>query len=380
MDFDLTPEQQKRIAALREAVGAELPGADRGTSDGHFSRAEWLTAAKLGLTGLCLPIEAGGSGLGALDVALCLEAFGEACTDTGLVFAVAAHLLACAVPIRDFGSQAARDELLPGLADGTLVAANAMTEPEAGSDVGAVATDARSYGDDYVLEGLKSFASNAPIADVFVTYAVTDSAAGFLGVSAFAVPRRLSGIHLGEPLVKMGLWGCPAGQVRFDTCHVPQRYLLGARGQGAMIFQHSMGWERSCLFALYLGVMARQLRRCVEHAGTRRQFGRRIGDFQAVSHQIADMRARLESARLLVYRACWLVDQGREHAVPAAVSKTAVSEAAVSNSLAAVRLLGGAGYLSATGAEAELRDSVPATIFSGSTEMQKEIIAREAGL
>ncbi|WP_215542080.1 acyl-CoA dehydrogenase family protein [Amycolatopsis sp. CA-230715] len=380
MDFDLAPEQQKRVDALRTAVRTGLPGAVRSSPDAHFSRTEWAAAAALGLTGLCLPSAFGGGGLGALDVALCLEAFGDECADTGLVFGVAAHLLACVVPIRDFASGSLLDELAPGLADGSVIAANAMTEPEAGSDVGALTTTATRADGGYRLDGVKSFASNGPLADVFVTYAVTDPDAAFLGISAFAVPRGVPGLKIGGPVAKTGLWGCPAGRVEFDGCFVPERYRLGEEGQGSGVFQHSMGWERACLFGLYLGVLARQLRQCVDHARTRRQFGRPIGEFQAVSHRIADMRARLEAARLLVHRACWLLDENREHRAAAAVSKMTVSETAIANSLDAVRIFGGAGYLGGDSAGTQLRDCVPTAIFSGTTDMQKEILTREMGL
>jgi clorobiocin biosynthesis protein CloN3 len=168
--------------------------------------------------------------------------------------------------------------------------------------------------------------------------------------------------------------------VRFDRCVVPERFRLGAEGSGAIIFQRSMAWERSCLFAIYLGLMERQVGECVRHATARRQFGRKIAEFQAVSHRIARMRQRLESARLLLYRACWLLDRGREDVSAIAMAKASVSEAAVANSLDAVQLYGASGYLASTGIEQQLRDCVPATIFSGTTEIQLELIAREAGL
>lgn len=380
MDFDLTAAQRKRCEEITGGVRERLPGGRRAGRDAHFTRAEWQAAAGLGLTGLCVPAEYGGAGLGALDTALCLEAFGAACADAGLVFAVAAHLLACTVPVRDFADAAVRAELLPGLAGGRLIAANAMTEAGAGSDLSRLAVTARRDGGDYVLDGVKSFASNAPVADVLVTYAVTDPSAGFLGVSGFAFPRALPGVTVSAPFEKMGLCGCPAGTVTFERCRVPARYRLGGEGQGGMVFQHSMVWERACLFALYLGVMARQLGQCVAHARSRRQFDRPIGGFQAVSHRIAEMRRRLESARLLLYRACWLLDEGRDHLGAVAVAKVATSEAAVANSLDAIQIFGGAGYLRPAGIEEQLRDCVPATIFSGTTEIQREIIAREAGL
>jgi alkylation response protein AidB-like acyl-CoA dehydrogenase len=379
MDFDLSNEQRERYDRLLAAVREQLGDPDL-VGDGQLTRSVWKTAAGLGLTGLCLSTQDGGLGLGALDTALALEAFGRGCPDTGVAFAVAAHLLACAVAIRDFGATDIRGPLLAGLAGGDTIAGNAMTEDGAGSDVGALAATARREGDTYVLDGEKSFASNAPIADVLVTYAVTDPGAGFLGVSAFVVPVDLPGLTVSTPLPKMGLNACPTGRVRFDSCRVPASHLLGVEGQGGAVFQHSMVWERGCLFAVYVGLMERQLEQCVAHAHRRRQFGRRIGDFQAVSHRIVDMRQRLESARLLLYRACWLLDQGRDAATNVALSKLAVSQAAVANSVDAIQIFGAAGYLTDNGIERQLRDCVPSTIFSGTSEMQRELVARGLGL
>ena len=379
MDFDLTDEQRERCDSVLSAVHDGF-GDSSTTEDWQLTRSAWKTAASLGLTGLCLPESSGGGGLGALDTALSLEAFGRGCPDTGLAFAVAAHLLACAVPIRDFGSTELRGSLLAALASGDVIAGNAITEDRAGSDVSALSMTARREGDVYVLDGEKTFASNAPIADVLVTYAVTDPNAGFLGASAFVVPLDLPGISVGEPLRKMGLHSCPAARVRFTDCRVPASYLLGSQGQGGAIFQHSMAWERGCLFGVYVGLMERQLEQCVAHARQRRQFGRRIGEFQAVSHRIVDMRQRLESARLLLYRACWRIDRGRDHTTDVALSKLAVSEAAVANSIDAVQIFGAAGYLADHGIERQLRDCVPSTIFSGTSEMQRELVARGLGL
>ncbi|MDT9701308.1 acyl-CoA dehydrogenase family protein [Streptomyces sp. P17] len=379
MDFGVSFEQQKRCDTIFEEASARWGQGPVGTDDPDATRAAFREAGRLGLTGLCLPRDVGGGGLGALDTALCLQAFGRGCADLGLAFAVAAHLLACAVPVRDFGSEKARGELLAGLASGELIASNAMTEDEAGSDVGALRTAARRAGSGFVLDGRKSWASNAPVADVVVTYAVTDPDAGFLGMSAFGLPSRRPGLVLGSPLPKMGLTGCLAGQVHFEECAVPEEYLLGEEGQGSAVFQHSMAWERACLFGIYLGMMERQLGQVVEHVSQRRQFGHRLGEFQGVSHKVAVMRQRLESAQLLLYRACWLMDEGRDPVAAVALSKVAVSEAAVHNSTDAVQLFGGRGYL-AGGAEEQLRDSVPSTLFSGTTEIQRELIAKDLGL
>lgn len=375
MDFKISKAQRERYEQIISAVHEKLSG----NADPGSVRSRWTAAAQIGLTGLCLPAECGGQDLGALDTALCLEAFGRACPDTGLVFGVAAHLLACGVPIRDFGAEPARAQLLGRLAAGEDIAANAITETEAGSDIGHLRMTARKEGDSYVLDGEKSFVSNGPVADVIVTYGISDPAAGHMGISAFAVPAQLAGITRGGPFQKMGLHGCQAGWVRFQGCRVPERYRLGEEGQGSAIFQHSMMWERACLFGTYVGLMDRQLELCVERAKKRRQFGRSIGQFQAVSHRIARMRQRLEGARLLLYRACWSIDEGCADEMTVGLAKAAVSEASVANSLDSVQIFGADGYLHG-GAEQQLRDCVPSTIFSGTTEIQYELAAMEMGL
>ncbi|MDQ2957169.1 MAG: acyl-CoA dehydrogenase family protein [Actinomycetota bacterium] len=375
MSFELTAEQRSRMAELRKRVAASFPH----TADGR-DRAHWRTAGELGLLGLCLPPEYGGGGLGALDTAVALEAFGAGCADTGFAFAVCAHLLACAVPIALFGSEQTRKEFLDDLITGSAIAANAMTEPEAGSDSSALVARAEPTESGFRLSGEKSFASNAPVSDVLVTYAITDPRAGFLGVSAFAVPTRLAGVRLSEPFTKMGLSSCAAGSVSFDSVELADSYLLGEPGQGAAIFQHSMLWERSCLFAIYLGMMTRQLEATIAQVRERKQFGQRLSEYQAVSHRVVGMVQRLDSARLMLYRACSLIDAGQPAERAVAQSKLAVSEAAVANSIDAVQLFGGRGYLHDYGVEQQLRDSVPATLFSGTSEIQRELIAQGVGL
>lgn len=377
---DWDDAQQKEydhiLAEIRQWPDTASGGTGRETSASQA----WRRCGDLGLLGLCVPEAYGGGGRSALDTAHLMDAFGLACPDTGLVFAAAAHLFACAVPVAAFGGERLKRRLLPGMCDGTLIAANAMTEQDAGSDVSAISARAVRQGEHYILTGEKSWASNAPAADVIITYAVTDPAAGFLGISAFAVDRGTPGLSVTGPLRKMGLETCPAGAVRFAGCRVPADCLLGAEGQGSAVFQHSMTWERTCLFAGYTGLMQRLLDRCVDRARQRRQFGHRIADFQAVSHRIADMKLRLEAARLLLYRACARLDRGDHSPVDAAMSKLAISEAAVQASLSAMQIFGADGYLASGGIESALRDSVPATLFSGTSEIQRELIAKGLGL
>ncbi|AXK31822.1 acyl-CoA dehydrogenase family protein [Streptomyces armeniacus] len=377
MDFGWNEDQRQRYERVLSEVATAFPFEDTSKASAPYRREDWLRLGKLGLLGLSVPARYGGGGFGALDTAHQIEALGRGCPETGLVFGACAHLFACVMPVVDFGSQELRERLLPGLCSGELIAGNAMTETDAGSDVSRPTVTARRTAGGWLLSGEKSFVSNGPVADVYVTYATTDPAAGHFGVTAFTVPRDTPGLVAGEPMEKMGLLQCPAGTLRFDDCFVPDAGVVGEPGQGGVIFQHSMGWERACLFAGYLGLMDRVLEQCVEHARGRRQFGRRLIDFQAVSHRISEMKLRTESARLLLYRACWERDRGLPATLSIALSKLAVSEGALQSALDAVRIFGGRGYQRADRIEAALRDAVPSVLFSGTSDIQREMIIRE---
>lgn len=382
MEFGWTAVQQHRydeaLAAARDLPAEAAEAADR--PPGGLDRRAWSALARIGLLGAAIAPELGGQGLGALDTARLFEAVGRGSIETGIVFGAAAQLFACAIPIADFGGEPLRKRILPGVCAGELVLGNAMTEAEAGSDVSRLATRATATAGGYLLTGEKTFVSNGPAADAFVVYTTTDPRAGHLGLTAFAVDRDTPGLTVGEPFDKLGMSTCPAGPVRFEDCFVPDGAVLGEPGQGSMIFQHSMGWERSCLFALYLGVQDRLIEAAVHRARTRRQFGRRLAEFQAVSHRIVEMKARVDGARLLLYRACWLLDRDEPAGLAGALSKLAVSEAAVAGAVDALRVAGGRGYLRGSGPEAALRDAIGGLSFSGTSDIQRELAAAELGL
>lgn len=347
---------------------------------GFFTPEEWKLCAGLGLLGLSVPTRYDGGGHGFLSTARAVEAFGRGAPEMGLVFGAMAHLFACAMPIVENGDEGIRADMLPRLCSGEWIGANAITEERAGSDVTRLGSRAERVGEDYVLTGEKSFVSNGPVADVFVIYATTQPGLGYLGVSAFVVERGTPGLVIGEPFAKLGLDRCPASALHLDGCVVPARRRLGRDGQGAAIFQAAMRWERTCLFAAYVGRTQRLVDRCVDHARRRKQFGRTIGSNQAISHRIARMRLRMESARLLLWQACWRLEQGEPAGIDVAMAKLAISEGAVESAVDAVQIFGGAGIRSDCGIERELRDAIPSTIFSGTSEMQLERIAKELGL
>jgi alkylation response protein AidB-like acyl-CoA dehydrogenase len=379
MNFSWTAEQQelydRALVFARERL--EPITASRSPS---FFRDSLRACGDFGVLGLCAPEPLGGMGLGALDTAHVFEALGRGCTDGGVVFGAAAHLFACVMPIVEFGSEALKGEVVPRLCSGAAIGANAITESEAGSDVFAMKSRVVKEGDHYLLSGTKSYVTNGPDADVFVTYGTIEPAHGHLGIMGFVVERSTPGITVGAPFEKIGLKSAPISSVYFDSCRIPATHRLGGESQGASVFTRSMHWERACLFGMYLGSMDRQLERSIAYVKDRRQFGKPLYRQQALAHRIADMKLRLESARLLLYRSCWKIDQGEDATLEIGLSKLATSEGAVQSALDAIQIHGGNGVIEEMGIAQMLRDAVPSTIFSGTSEIQRNIIARAIGL
>ena len=335
----------------------------------------------MGLQGLPVPTEFGGAGADPLTTVLSLEALGYGCEDGGLVFAICAHLLACVVPVWKHGSAEQRQRYLPDLCSGRLIAVNAMTKSESGSDAFNIKTRARAVGDDFIISGAKTFSSNGPVANLAVVYARTDPDRGYLGgVTAFLVEEGAPGFSRGQTFNKMSLRTCPIGELVFDDVCVPRSAVLGTVGGGGPIFNQSMEWERACLVGAHLGAMERLLELAVTHAKTRQSFGQRIGSYQSVAHRIADMKVRLEAARLLTYRTATRLETSKAVGFDAAMTKLIVSESLVETALDTVRTLGGYGLMTEFGAERVLRDAIAGTIYSGTNDMQRNIVARWLGL
>lgn len=380
-DFELSEDQQRiqsgSIEFARSALGGDSVGRDR---DEVFSRDAWRRCAEFGVMGMPIPHRYGGLELGIGDVIAAMEGLGYGSRDQGLLFSINAHLWAASMPILEHGTEAQRERWLPGLCDGRLIAANAASEPDAGSDIFSMRTQARRQGEVYVLNGTKTFVTNAPVADVFVAYATLDPALGATGVTAFIVDRHSAGVSVGRPMEKMGLRTSPMAEVIFDGCEVTVADRLGREGRGAGIFESSMEWERGCILATCLGVMRRQLERCLEHARARQQFGRPIAKFQSVANRLVDMRVRLDTCRPLVYRIGRLKAGGRPAMCEAAIAKLHVSECFVQSCLDAIQIFGGYGYMTEQEIERDLRDAIGSRLYSGTSEIQRNLVARYLGL
>ena len=381
MDFALTQEQETLKASVIEFARKELNKDLRlRDKEGRFSREAWQACARFGIQGLPVPKEFGGSGVDIITTVALMEGLGYACKDNGLIFSLNAQRWSLELPIIQFGTLDQKNKYLPGLSSGEIIGVHAITEAGSGSDAFSMSTNARRVGDHYLLNGSKTFITNAPVADVVIVFAILSPGHGFSGATAFLVEKNTPGFRVGRELDKMGLRTSPMGEIILDNCEVPFANRLGPEGAGLSIFNSSMEWERSCILSCAIGAMQRQLEACVNYAKTRKQFGQPIGKFQSISNKIADMYLRLEAARLMIYKVAWLKHQGRPAMAEAAAAKVFVSEAWIQSSLQAIQIHGAFGYMTDSEIERDLRDSVAGTIYSGTSEIQRVIIASSLGL
>jgi len=270
--------------------------------------------------------------------------------------------------------------MLPPLCSGEWIGAHAVTEPNTGSDIFSLETTAEKCAGGYRLNGTKRLITLAPIANVALVFATVDTKLGKWGVTAFLVERDSPGYQASPSRDKMGLRTVPIGEITLEDCFVPESNRLGAEGSGFALSQHSLEYERCCILASQVGAMESQLETAVQFARTREQFGKPIGKFQSVSNRVADMKLRLETAKLLLYKVAWLKQQDQPAMLEAALLKLYLSECYVDSSFDAIRIHGGKGYLSDEGVERDLRDAIGGVLYAGTSDIQRNIIAGLMGL
>ncbi len=269
---------------------------------------------------------------------------------------------------------------MPATVSGELIGAHGMSEPDSGSDAYSLRCRAERTSDGYVLNGTKMFVTNGPVADFAVVFATVNPSKGMWGVTAFLVDKGTPGFTTGSEIDKMGLRTAAMSELVFQDCEIPAENRLGPEGAGARIFNNSMAWERSCILGSNVGAMERQLETCIRYANEREQFGQSIGKFQHVARRIVDMKVRLETARLLLYKVAWLKQQGKSTGMEEALAKLYLSESFVESSLDAVKVHGGYGYMTEFEVERDVRDAIGGTLYSGTSDIQRNIIARLLGL
>ncbi len=374
-------KQLKRYQECVEFAQAELNDASRERDiESRFDQRLWQKCAKFGVLGWCMPEEFGGSGLDLETSILMLEGIGYGCRDNGLTLGMNGQIWSVQEPLLMFGTEQQKSKYLPALCTGEMRAAHGMTELESGSDAFSLKSSAEKVDGGYILNGEKHYVGMAPYADFALIFANTNPDAGNWGISAFIVESDFEGYTASTPIEKMGVRSNPTGSITLTDCFVPEENRLGPEGIGVSMFNQSMDWERGLIFASHVGSMSRQLDQCIEYAKVRQQFGESIGKFQAVSHRIVDMKGRLEFSRSLLYRVASLKQRGENATMEAAMAKLHISESFVENSLDAIRIHGALGYMSDNEIERDLRDATGGVIYSGTSDIQKNIIASILGL
>ncbi|MEM6889252.1 MAG: acyl-CoA dehydrogenase [Pseudomonadota bacterium] len=339
-------------------------------------REAWTRAASAGCLSLMSDNQAKSSMGKALACVKALFRMGEICSDNGFTMGLSSHIWTVQHPLDQFGTREQKERYLPGFVNGESIGAYALTEAAAGSDAMALTTRAEAKDGGYVLNGAKTYIGMAPDCDVALVFASTSPVRKSWGVSVFLVEKCDRGFSADAVQQKMGLNTLPMGELTLKDCWVPADRMLGHEGSGAQIFQATLNWERAFILAPHIGAMARQLRACSEFAQSRRTFGRPIIEHQSVSNRLADMSVRLETCTLITESAARAFDEGTQLTRLAAMTNLHVSEAFLASSLDAVRTFGGAGFLSTSQASQDTKDAIGGVIYSGTSDVQKQIIAR----
>ncbi|UJR81427.1 acyl-CoA dehydrogenase family protein [Sandaracinus amylolyticus] len=376
MEFQLEETQRLVQETAREyATRAIAPRAREIDRDAHIPRAVLAGLADIGLLGVNVPEALGGAGAGVVAYSLAMTEVAKACASTAVTMAVSNMV---AEVIATFGTDAQRTTYVPRLCDGTLVAGSfALSEPEAGSDPGAMRTTARRDGDEWVLDGSKQWITSGDFAGVFVVWARTGGP-GTKGISAFLVEKDTPGLSVGHHEDKMGLRGSSTTALHFDRCRIPASALLGQENGGFKIAMMALDGGRIGIASQALGIGEAALEKGIAYAKERKAFGAPIADKQAIQWMIADARTDLDAARLLTLRAAWLKEKGDVFSQQAAMAKLWSSEAAWRVCDRALQIHGGYGYVKEYDVERHYRDVRVTRIYEGTSEVQRIVISRGA--
>lgn len=345
-----------------------------------FSKESWKKCVEFGVQGLPMPKSYGGNGQDILSTILALEGLGYGCRDNGLLFAIGAQMWAIQMPILTFGTEAQKQQFLPGLIKGKIIGAHAVSELHAGSDMSVLQTKAKRDGDGYLITGHKTWITNAPVADLFLVIAAVDCSQGMSSLTAFLIERNTAGLSVTEPLKKMGLKTAAMGELVLNDCRIPLTNRLGKEGAGMAVFTTAMLWERTFILSPALGSMQRQIEQCLDYSKSRHQFGKPIGKNQTIANKIVDMQMRLETSKLMLYKSAWTKTVGKRLTWEPSAVKLHLSESWVQNCQDALQIYGAKGYMVDSGIECDLRDALASKIYSGTSEIQKNIIASYMGL
>jgi alkylation response protein AidB-like acyl-CoA dehydrogenase len=378
MNFELSQEQAMIRQLAREfAEGEVAPGAGERDKTGRFPVELVKKMGELGLMGIPFSEEYGGMGGDTVSYALAVEEISRA--DASLGITLAAHCSIGMGPVYYFGTKEQKERWLPGAARGEYLASFGLTEPGAGSDSAGTKTTAVAEGDHWVLNGSKSFITNAYYCGYIVCTAVTEPGKGHKGISAFIVPNPTEGFTVGPAYEKMGLHASDTRPLYFDNVRIPRENLLGAPGDGFKQFMVTLDGGRISIGAMAVGIAQASLDAALKYAKERIQFGQAISKFQAIQFKLADMAMEIELARTMVLKAAWLKDQGRPYTKESAMAKLFASETATRAANQAIQIHGGSGYMEEFPVSRYWRDAKLTEIGEGTSEIQRLIIAKQLG-
>jgi alkylation response protein AidB-like acyl-CoA dehydrogenase len=375
LDFALSEEQQLLKKTVREFAEKELaPHSREWDEKQEFPREIFTKAGELGLMGATWPAQYGGAGLSTADYAIAIEELSR--VDAGVALSIAAHNSLCSGHIFLVGTEEQKKKYLTPLAKGEWIGAWGLTENSAGSDAGGTKTTAVLDGDSWVLNGSKTFITNGRIADVAVVMAVTDKSKGKKGISAFIVEKGTKGFRPGKKEDKLGVRASDTSELVFEDCRIPKANLLGQPGMGFVDTLRILDRGRISIAAFSIGIAQGAFEAALKYSQGRRQFDQAIASFQATQFKLADMAVQIDAARLLMLRAAWLRDSGKDHGLESSMAKLYASEISVKVALEAIQIHGGYGYVKEYPVERALRDSKLGTIGEGTSEVQRLVIAR----
>jgi acyl-CoA dehydrogenase len=375
VDFSLTDELRAlRDLAMDFARSEIAPRAAEYDRESRHPADVLEKAHEVGLMNMTIPEEYGGAGLGMAETCLVSEELSAACSGIGV--AVVANTLALTPFLLAASPQQMRAHVEP-LCSGPHLAALCMTEPQAGSDVGAIRATARLEGEGYVLNARKTLIDNGGVARLYCVFASTDPSQGLRGISAFAVPAELPGVSVGKHEDKMGQRAINTSEVFFEDVHVPAENRLGEEGDGFSIFMETLVRNKPWIAASAVGVARAAMEASSKYAREREQFGRAIASFQAIQFKLADMAIKIEGARLLTWHAAWLVDQRSPQPLASAIAKCYASDAAMEITTEAVQIFGGYGYVKEYPVEKLMRDAKAFQIYMGTNEIQRYLVSQE---
>ena len=376
IDFTLTSEQELIQKTAREFAREHLaPGVIERDDKAEFPTEQIKMMGELGFMGMMVPEEWGGAGFDTVTFVIAMEEIAAVELATSTVMSVN-NSLVCQLLV-DYGTDEQKEKYLIPIANGEKIGAYSLSEPQSGSDASNMRTFAKKDGNHYVINGTKNWVTNGINSDVVILFCVTEKDAGYKGISAFVIEKGTPGLSTGKKEDKLGIRASDTCELYFENCRIPAENMIGEEGQGFKVAMKALGGGRIGIAAQALGLARAALDASVAYAKERKQFGKPIGEFGAIQNKLADMATEIDAARMLIWRAAKLKDDGKNYSRESSMAKLYASSTAMKAATECVQIHGGYGYMQEYGVERLMRDAKITQIYEGTSEIQQLVIARD---